>query len=155
MTATPADPPPVMTERAVRDWIVANVPVDDYAEKSVLFVVPDATRTAPLPLLFDALHGHLAGVAERIDVIVALGTHQPMPDDAIADMLGISSAERSGKYADVGLFNHEWDNADALSVIGTLSPDVTRELSEGRLDLEVPVAINKRIHDYDRLLVVG
>ncbi|MEM7810625.1 MAG: lactate racemase domain-containing protein [Planctomycetota bacterium] len=155
MTATPADPPPVMTERAVRDWIVANVPVDDYAEKSVLFVVPDATRTAPLPLLFDALHGHLAGVAERIDVIVALGTHQPMPDDAIADMLGISSAERSGKYADVGLFNHEWDNADALSVIGTLSPDVTRELSEGRLDLEVPVAINKRIHDYDRLLVIG
>lgn len=155
MPAIDPELPPVLTEDAVRDWIATHVPRDDYAGKSVLLVVPDATRTAPLPLLFAALHERLAGAATRIDVVVALGTHQPMPEPAIAAMLGISDADRAGRYADVGLFNHEWDNPDALTTIGTLTEKVTSKLSEGRLKLDVPVAINARIRDYDRLLVVG
>ena len=37
---------PVLSERDVRTWIAANVPVADYRGKRVLLVLPDSTRTA-------------------------------------------------------------------------------------------------------------
>src|SRR5262245_12996137 len=50
----------------------------DYREKRVLLIVPDGTRTAPVGMLFKALHSQLGGVTEAFDVLIALGTHQPM-----------------------------------------------------------------------------
>ena len=44
---------PVLTDAQVREWF-ANLPTQDFAGKRVLLIIPDATRTAPLPLLFDA-----------------------------------------------------------------------------------------------------
>jgi nickel-dependent lactate racemase len=151
MTATSS----LFTDDEVRNWIAKHVPVEDFAEKRVLLIVPDATRTAPLPLLFEAIHHKLSPVAERIDVLVALGTHPAMSDEQIGSLLGISPDDRNGKYADVGLFNHEWDNPERLATLGTLSKEETEQISGGLLSLEVEVSINSRIHDYDVLLVVG
>ena len=80
---------PVLAEDAVRDWVAANVPAAEYRDKRVLLVIPDATRTAPLPLLFSALADHLGGVVAGLDLIVALGTHQPMSEAAILKMIGV------------------------------------------------------------------
>ncbi len=124
-------------------------------DKKVLLIVPDATRTAPLPLLFDAVHGELTGVGAKVDVMIALGTHPGMPDDAILKLLGISDEDRAGKFADVGLFNHEWDNPDALTSIGELTKADVEEISDGLLSLDVDVQINAKIRDYDTLLVLG
>ncbi|MBA4032738.1 MAG: hypothetical protein C0478_17865, partial [Planctomyces sp.] len=52
-------------------------------------------------------------------------------------------------------YNHEWDNPDRLTSLGTLSKEQTAEITEGRLALDVPVQINSRINDYDLLLVLG
>lgn len=156
---TIADPPqtalPVLTEAEVRAWVAANVPVGEYRGKRVLLVIPDSTRTAPLPLLFSALHDRLGPVVKSLDLIIALGTHQPMSEAAILKMIGVSTAERAGRFAKVGLFNHAWDNSEGLATIGTLSAEETGELSDGRLSLDVPVEINKRVLDYDLLLVLG
>jgi len=46
-------------------------PVDG---RSVCILVPDGTRTVPLPLLIKAVHASLAGRATRMTVLVALGT---------------------------------------------------------------------------------
>ncbi|MCH7988347.1 MAG: DUF2088 domain-containing protein [Planctomycetes bacterium] len=145
----------VLTDDEVRHWIAKQVPVEDFADKRVLLIVPDATRTAPLPLLFEAIHHKLAPVTKRIDVLVALGTHPPMSDEQFGSLLGISPNDRNGKYADVGLFNHEWDNPERLTTLGTLSREETEEISGGLLSQEVEVNINSRIHDYDVLLVIG
>jgi nickel-dependent lactate racemase len=75
-----------------------------------------------------------------------------MPQVKIREMLGIAIDDPCD---DVGLFNHEWDNPDALTTIGTLSEADTREISDGVLSLEVPVQINTRVLDYDIALVVG
>lgn len=141
-----------LTAAAMRQWIATQVPLDDFRQRRVLLIVPDNTRTAPLPVLFPALRTLLGPVVSRMDVLVALGTHPPMPVAKIRSMLGIAADD---PCHDVGLFNHEWDNPDALVTIGTLTKAETNEVTDGALSLDVPVQINRRILDYDIALVVG
>ncbi len=147
--------PPVLTDNQVREWISAHLSVEDFRGKRLLLVVPDATRTAPMPLLFDALFKHLRPVVAAFDVMIALGTHPPMSEAQICKLLGISEKERARLFFQTEFINHEWDNPDALLTLGTLSKTDTEAVSGGLLSMEVPVQINKRITDYDRLLVVG
>jgi nickel-dependent lactate racemase len=144
----------VHSESAVRDWFERQVPLDDFRGKRVLVLVPDTTRTAPLPLLLDALWDRLSAVVRGLDVLVALGTHPPLSEAQIGRLLGIEG-ERRAKFSRVQVFNHDWNNDAALVTLGTLSSAETRELSQGLLSLEVPVRINARVRDYDVLLVLG
>ncbi len=146
---------PTLTAEQVRSAIVERVPRGDFECRKVLLIVPDATRTAPLPLLFSALYDHLAPVVDRLDVLVALGTHPAMSDAAICQLLGISPADRAGRLANLGLFNHEWDNPAALWELGRLDERATAEITGGLLSLEVPVEINRRVRDYDVVFVLG
>jgi RluA family pseudouridine synthase len=155
ITAQPSTDRAVLSETDVRHWIAEHVPRDEYRGKRVLLVIPDGTRTAPMPLLFSTLADHLGSVVAQMDLIVALGTHQPMSEAAILKLIGVSPEDRATRFANVGLFNHEWDNPAQLATIGTLTTNETAELSEERLSLEVPVEINRRVLDYDVLLVVG
>ncbi|MCA9042265.1 MAG: DUF2088 domain-containing protein, partial [Planctomycetaceae bacterium] len=79
----------------------------------------------------------------------------PMTETQICTLFGLSSEDRTGRYGDVGIYNHDWDTASELSEIGTLTEEQTHQISDGLISMEVPVQINKRIHDYDTLLVVG
>src|SRR5690349_11540709 len=65
-----------------------------YRGKRVLLIVPDGTRTAPVGMLFKALHQQIGGVTKSFDVLIALGTHQPMSQAAICQRLEISEQER-------------------------------------------------------------
>jgi nickel-dependent lactate racemase len=141
-----------LTPDQIRHWIASRIPVEDFRGRRVLLIVPDNTRTAPLPILFPALRQHLRPHVTALDVLVALGTHRPMPDAAIRSMLGIATDD---PCSDVGLFNHAWDNPAELVQIGMLSKAETEELSSGAMSEEVPVQINRRIHDYDLALIVG
>lgn len=147
--------PPLMTDDAVRQWFEASIPVEDFAGKRVLLIVPDSTRTAPLPLLFDCVFNRLRPHVAQLDVMIALGTHRPMSEQEICKLLGIQPDERDKLFGQTQLLNHEWDNDDALTQIGTLTVADVEEITEGRLSLEVPVRINKHIEDYDTLLVLG
>jgi lactate racemase len=146
--------PPLLSEREVRDWFSREIPLCDFQGKRVLVIVPDATRTAPLPLLFDALWSKLAGVAERVQVLIALGTHPPLDEAQIARLLGLEG-QSPGRYASLEVFNHDWNCDAALCRLGSLSASETREISQGRLSLDVPVRINSRIRDCDVVLVLG
>jgi lactate racemase len=55
----------------------------------------------------------------------------------------------------VGVLNHQWNSPEALRPAGTLSRSQVEELTAGMLSLEVPVLINRRIFDYDHLLICG
>lgn len=136
----------------MQQWITANVDVAELRNRRVLLIVPDYTRTAPLPVLFPALRQLLRPEVAALDVLVALGTHPPMPEQQIRGMLGIADDDPCD---DVGLFNHAWDDPEQLSTIGVLTEAETREISDGVLAMEVPVQINRRIHDYDVALILG
>lgn len=146
---------PILSEEQIRNWFEENVPLAEFEKKRILLIVPDQTRTAPLALLFQSLFDRLSPVASKIDVIFALGTHPPISDELMCSLLGITPETRNGKYAVVELINHEWNNPAALDTIGTLTTEQTERISSGLLSQEVPVQINKRIHDYDTLLVMG
>lgn len=141
-----------MSAEQIREWIVNHVDVAELRGRRVLLIVPDYTRTAPLGTLFPALRSLLRPEVAALDVMVALGTHPPMPEQQIRTMLGIADSDPCD---DVGLFNHAWDDPSQLTTIGVLSEVETREISEGVLSMEVPVQINRRIHDYDVAIVVG
>lgn len=145
----------ILSHDEVRDWFVNSLPTEDFAGKRVLLIVPDHTRTAPLPLLFDCVYNRLRPVVDTIDVMVALGTHPPMSESQLCKLLGIREEERQRLFYQTQLLNHEWDNPDALLTIGHLSREEALEVSGGLLDEEVPVQINAAIEDYDLLLVLG
>ncbi|MBI1346511.1 DUF2088 domain-containing protein [bacterium] len=146
---------PTLTADQVQQWFATQLPTDDFVGQRVLVIVPDATRTAPLPLLFGALHERLRPVVSQLDVMVALGTHPPMSEQQICKLLGIAPEERDRLFFQTQFYNHEWDRPDRLSTLGHLTKDETSELSDGLLSLDVAVEIHSRIHDYDVLLVLG
>ena len=139
----------------VTDLVAQACPARDYRGKKVLLIVPDATRTAPVGLMFQTLFQQIGAATANFDILIALGTHQPMSEAAICERLDISAAERATTYSTVRFFNHEWDNPAALTNIGTLTKADTRELSDGLFELDVPVEINKRIFDYDQVVIIG
>src|SRR5438270_4220994 len=87
---------------------------DDYRDKRVLLIVPDGTRTAPVGLLFQTLHRQLGEVTKAFDVLIALGTHQPMSETAICQRLEISESEWRESYRRVRFYNHAWNDPAAL-----------------------------------------
>ncbi len=123
--------------------------------KKVLVIVPDATRTAPVGPVFRSLHQQVAAACAHFDVMIALGTHPPMSEGAICERLGITPGERSSTFGRVRFFNHEWDNPDALRQVGTIPATEIEVLSGGHFSMDVPVEINKRLFDYDRVLIIG
>jgi lactate racemase len=139
----------------VCEAIARTCPAAEYRGKRVLLIVPDGTRTCPLGMFFRGFVDQLGGAATALDVMVALGTHPAMSDDAICARLEISAEERRSKYARVRFFNHEWDNPAALERIGTIGRDEIESISGGLFAMEVPVSINQRIFDYDQIIIIG
>ena len=147
---------PTLPAASIAARVADLVPAADVAGKRVLLIVPDHTRTAPLPALFPAVHDHLkASGAAGLDVMVALGTHPPLAEGRIERLLGIDPQTRSERFPGVTLLNHEWDNPAALMSLGDLPCPEAAELSRGTLPDRVPVTINARVRDYDLLLVLG
>src|SRR5438552_2424963 len=129
--------------------------VEDYKAKRVLLIVPDGTRTGPVGLLFKTLHKQIGEVTKAFDVLIALGTHQPMNDEAICRRLDVSEKERREKYVGVKFFNHAWDKPEALKQIGALTAEEVSELTGGLFAMDVPVEVNRMLFDYDRVIIVG
>lgn len=123
--------------------------------KSVLFIIPDQTRSMPMPLVFRALHDAVHGRAKKMDYLIALGTHPPMTDAMIHTLLGITPEERGGKYGDIGIFNHDWKNPEALTRVGAFTEDDIAELSGGLLRQGAEVTLNRRVLEYDLVCIVG
>jgi nickel-dependent lactate racemase len=128
---------------------------ENLAGKSVLFIIPDSTRSFPSNFIFTSIHKLLSGKARKLDFLIALGTHRAMGDEAIREMLGVSADEMKGKYSDVRVFNHAWDDPSALREIGVIGKARIAELTGGRFAQDVPIAVNRLLFDYDRVLIVG
>lgn len=123
--------------------------------KKVLLIIPDGTRTAPVGTMFKTIFDLIGGDVAQLDIMIALGTHQPMSDEAINQRLEITVEERSGKFGKVQVFNHEWDNPAALANVGTIPASRIGELSGGLFEMDVKVEINRKVFNYDLLLILG
>ncbi|HID61845.1 MAG TPA: DUF2088 domain-containing protein [Anaerolineae bacterium] len=144
-----------LTEAEVHNLIAEALAQVDLAGKRVLVIIPDHTRTAPIPLFFRLFHQFLGGKVAALDYLVALGTHQPMSEEALNRLVGVTAEERARQYADVHIYNHEWADPATFTTIGVITEHETRALSNGMLSLDVPVRVSKMILDYDQLIICG
>src|SRR5579862_4980085 len=121
----------------------------DPTHKRVLVIIPDGTRSAPIPLFFRLLYEQFGCRAAQLDYLIALGTHQPMSPASIDLLVGATAAERAASYPNVRIFNHAWDDPRMLRTVGVISRAETVELTGGLLAADVPVTLNRLIFDYD------
>ena len=145
----------LLTEGEVRDLMGEALARTDLTGRRVLIIIPDHTRSGPIPLFFRLFHEFLSGRVAALDYLIALGTHQPMSQEAIYHRLGVTAEEMADRYADVRVFNHHWERPDTFRTVGVIPAEEVEALSRGFLSQEVPVAINKMVFDYDHLIICG
>src|SRR4051794_20392895 len=120
----------------------------DLEGKSVCLVIPDATRSCPLPQLMREIHAALADRVASLTALVALGTHAAMTAEQLEEHVG-------GPHPGLVVENHAWWDPDTFVSLGSIGADRVKELSEGRLEQAVEVRINRHVTDSDVVVVVG
>jgi nickel-dependent lactate racemase len=129
-----------------------------FTGQNVLVLVPDHTRSLPLPFLFRNLVELLAD-ARQLNFMIALGTHPPLSDNVLNRLFGISDEERQTTYCRIGLLNHAWDNPSELVSLGRLEKDEIQFLAgthwHPSLPDQVEIRINRSALSCDQILIVG
>ena len=148
-------PDKILLEEDVKAIIAAGTPAKMFANKRVLVLTPDATRTCPLPMMIRAIQALMGTKAAKLDFMVALGTHTPLPEKEILKLYGITTQQKQAQFRDSLFLNHRWDRPETFRRIGYLSAEDVEKVSQGRLREKVPIDINKIIYDYDRVVILG
>lgn len=121
--------------------------------RRVLVLIPDGTRTMPMPDMFEILERELGPRVAALDYLVALGTHSPMDDRQLSALVGRPVVD--GRTGPRRIFNHRWDDPATFVELGTIPARVVEEVTGGLLSLTVPVALNKLATEYDHVLICG
>ncbi len=124
--------------------------------KRVLIIIPDGTRTMPMPMMYDLFEAHLAPRVATLDYLIALGTHPIMNDEHLGKLIGRTVVNgQCGEYGKTRIFNHHWEDPANFVTLGIIRAAEIGELTGGMLAQEVPVRLNKLILNYDQLIICG
>lgn len=146
----------ILTDEQLREFVAAQLAGINVDGKSVCLILPDGTRSVPLPKVLPAIHDALAGRASSVTVLIALGTHAPMNEEAIDKLLGSTDRGAQATYPEWTVLNHAWDDPEQIADLGEISAEQISDLTGGLLD-DVPmrVQINKLCVESDVNLIVG
>lgn len=148
-------PDQTLTEDELRGFVRDQLDAVSLDGKSVCLVIPDGTRSCPLPLLLDAVCSVLRGRVTKLTAVVAVGTHVAMSEAALAHHLGYSERGLEATYPGLTVLNHEWWKPETFVDLGTISAERVKELSAGLLEVPAKVALNRQVIEHDVALVVG
>ena len=148
-----------MTEAEIRALLAEALGAADLAGRRVLVIIPDSTRTAPIALMSAILSEILGAEVDALDYLVALGTHPAMDDAALSRLLG--REVKDGRAGASRVFNHRWDLPETFVTFGTITASEVAAVTGGRLEMDVPVRLNRLVGEldsdspYDRIIVCG
>lgn len=146
----------LLTDDEIRNTL--GVLDGQFKNQRVLVLIPDHTRSLPLPFLFRALVDVLHDT-KQLDFMVALGTHPPLEEESINKLVGITAEERTTQLKHVGLLNHAWDTPSALTSLGMIEQDEIKQIAganwHSSLPNEVDIRINKAALEYDHIVILG
>jgi len=145
----------ILTEKQIFDLCTEAFAEKKLNNKKVLAIIPDNSRTGPIDLMFRTVYELLADRVDKLDFLIALGTHPPLSDENINRRIGITQEERKSKYPKVQFFNHNWKDANQLRHIGKITESEVAEISNGLMHQSVDVTINKIVFNYDLLMIIG
>ena len=136
--------------------IVENALVRIGPGSKVLVIVPDKTRDDNTDVLFPFAADFLRGRAvEKLDVLVAQGTHVPMSTAEKRAKIGFGDGV---SISDLGrVYDHNWSSRDALVQIGELGVERVKAITNGLYEKSIPLTINKLVApgNYDHVLIFG
>ena len=122
-----------------------------------LVLVPDDTRKLPVSQMFAAVWDALSSHGVRVDAMIAQGTHTAMPVAAKRHWV-----YGTREYPRSTIHDHAWADEQSLIEVGIVPlsdqkmlfgayGDVSARLG---FDHDIPVRINRRLLEYDRILLV-
>jgi lactate racemase len=143
----------ILTDDEIRAIVSESLDSLRLDGKRVLVIIPDGTRSMPMPLMFRLFETLLGRRVKALDYLVALGTHPTMSDAQLSKLVG---REVINGLAGVShIHNHEWQAPDNFSLIGTIPADEISRITNGVMAQDVPVNLNKLIFGYDQLIICG
>src|ERR671914_624367 len=140
-------PGTVLTEDEARSFVTSALRSVPLEGRSLCVVVPDSTRSCPLPLLVGAVQDAVLGRVSRLTILIALGTHPAMTEEQLAEHLGPTP--------EATVVNHEWWVPEALVPLGELSASQVSAATEGRMHEPVVIRINRHVVEHDVVMVLG
>ena len=128
--------------RALAEFLAGERP------RRVLLLPPDYTRLHSRAGMITAKLVETLSPSCEVDVMPALGTHVPVSPEECRALFGDAVPWEK-------LIVHDWRRDVAR--IGTVPREFVREVSEGCVDEEIPVEVNRRLLDpeYDLILSIG
>ena len=147
------DPDRYLSDAEVRGIVAEAATSLAVDARRVLIIIPDGTRTMPMPLMVDLFEETLGLRAAALDYLVALGTHQPMTDSQLGKLVGRPVID--GRAGRSRIFNHEWADPANFRTLGVIPSDEISRITDGLMAQDVPVSLNKLIFDYDQLIICG
>ncbi len=146
MTATLGGAHQRLEPPAVREFVRDAFDQLDLDGRSLCLVIPDGTRLCPLGLLLSSIVEATAHRVESCVAVVALGTHAPMDESALRELVEVDGLD---------VRNHEWWDDTTFAHVGRLDAATVRELSNGALDESVEIRVNRLVVESDVTVIVG
>ena len=145
-----------LDDTQLREIVQSGLAKRNWRGQRVLVLIPDGTRTMPMPRYFALVRAALreAGAAAQT-WMVALGTHPAMDEAALNQLLGCDLAALRHAEPDITVVNHAWQDPQALVLVGTLSAADMQQLSGGLSTDAVPVRVNRAVLTHDHILICG
>ena len=129
-----------------------------FHNQRVLVLIPDHTRSLPLPFLFRTLV-EILNDAKQLDFMVALGTHPALTEESQNKLVGITAEKRNAQYKHIGILNHSWGDPSALTMVGVMEQDEIRVVAgkhwHSSMPNQVQIHLNKAVLSYDHIIILG
>ena len=123
--------------------------------KRILVILPDHTRTGPIPLFFKTFCELLSHRAKHLNFLIALGTHPPLGPDKMDPLLGMTAAQIVTRFKNVQVHNHRWDDDQQLTTLGTITAEQMSRITDGLMAEPVTVRLNKLVTEHDLVIICG
>ena len=136
-----------VTDAELQEMVLSAIAKSGKDIKRMLLLPPDHTRLNSCAGRITEIIYEAYADKCHIDIMPALGTHSAMTDAQLEMMFGANIPKSCFKV-------HDWRN-DVVS-LGKASSEFIKELSNGNLDYEVNVQVNKIVFDnYDLIVSIG
>jgi nickel-dependent lactate racemase len=145
----------ILSASEIASFVNESFGQQDVDGKRVLVLIPDGTRTAPIPKMFRLIHKAIGQRVAALDYLIALGTHQPMTQPQINTLVGVEPHEWETTFAGVHVFNHEWEKPETFINLGTITAAEVEMISRGMLCEDIQVRVNRLVHEYDLIVICG
>src|SRR5690242_14830847 len=118
-----------LNDAAVRAIVIEAVEAMPISGKRVLVLLPDGTRTAPIPQMFRLFEEVFRPHVKALDYLVALGTHPLMSDAQLSKLVGTTVV--NGRVGETRIFNHQWNDPSTFVILGSIPASDISQLTNG------------------------